>query len=59
MRMSKRIREEELKREREAESERGVGVHSERREKKKSENEVTHYCTYNIILKHKPATMPV
>ena len=59
MRMSKRIWEEELKREREVESERGVGVLSERREKKKSENELTHCCTCNIILSSKPATVPV
>ena len=48
MRMSKRIWKEELKREREAENERGVGVLSERREKKMSENEVL--FTVRIIL---------
>ena len=41
---------------RESRSERGLG---ERREKKKSENEDTHYCTYNIILSSKPATVPL
>ena len=48
MRMSKRIREEELKREREAESEKGVGVRSERRETKSAKMRL--HITVHIIL---------
>ena len=37
---------------------REASVCSVRGERKKSENEVTHYCTYSIILSSKPATVP-
>ena len=44
---------------RESGSERGVGVLSERREKKRAKMRFLLYCTDNIILRYKRATVPV